>query len=81
MLKLEFDVCQPRFGASRVSEDVLLVDCIFFGLRTVSDYVSSGDNALLTIRYKSALARDSFDFEALGAAMIGRSSPGILCLL
>jgi len=34
-----------------------------------------------TIKYKSALARDSFAFEMLGAAMVGRSSPGILCLL
>jgi hypothetical protein len=34
-----------------------------------------------TIKYKSALARDSFAFEMLGAAIVGRSSPGILCLL
>jgi hypothetical protein len=34
-----------------------------------------------TIKYKSALARDSFDFETLGAAIVGSSSPGILCLL
>jgi hypothetical protein len=36
-----------------------------------------------TIKYKSAAARDNFDFdfETLGAAIVGRSSPGILCLL
>ena len=34
----------------------------------------------LTIRYKSGFPRDCFDFEMLGAAMVGSSSPGILCL-
>jgi len=33
------------------------------------------------MRYKSAFARDSFDFETLGAAIVGSSSPGILCLI
>jgi hypothetical protein len=32
MLKLELDVGQPRFDASWVSEDVLFVNRIFFGL-------------------------------------------------
>jgi hypothetical protein len=36
---------------------------------------------LLTIRYKSAFARDSFVFEMPGAAIVGSSSPGILCLI
>jgi len=33
------------------------------------------------MRYRSAFARDSFDFETLGAAIVGSSSPGILCLI
>jgi hypothetical protein len=33
----------------------------------------------LTIRYKSGFPRASWDFEALGAAIVGRSSPGIIC--
>jgi hypothetical protein len=32
MLKFELDICQPRFGGSRISQDILFVDGIFLGL-------------------------------------------------
>jgi hypothetical protein len=32
MLEFEFNVCQPRFCASWVSKDILLVDRVFLGL-------------------------------------------------
>jgi hypothetical protein len=31
------------------------------------------------MRYKSAFARDNFDIETLGVAIVRSSSPGILC--
>jgi hypothetical protein len=37
-------------------------------------------NVLLTIRYKSGFPRESFPMETLGAAIAGKSSPGIICL-
>jgi hypothetical protein len=33
------------------------------------------------MRYKSAFAREIFDFETLEAAIVRSSSPGILCLI
>lgn len=80
MLKLELDVCQPWLRTSGIAEDILLVNRIFLGLHNVSSS-SSCDLVQLTIKYKSGFPRESFDLETRGAAIVGRSSPGILCLL
>lgn len=34
MLKLKLDICQPRPDGPRVAQDILLVDCVFFGLES-----------------------------------------------
>jgi hypothetical protein len=84
MLKLKLDINQPRLHASGIPQNILFINSIFFGLRKRVSFepaVCRIKRSLLTMRYKSGFPLESFDLAGAGAAIAGRSSPGILCLL